>query len=96
MNRLRSVVNELPLAVATAVITLVLALILSAALGSSSRNERAATRCYAAAAVNMLHDAFAANPIYEEIRENYPRINTDGLNCRAYLSSPSNEQPLIP
>lgn len=76
------------LSLLTAVVTLLLAVALSFVLGAETRSQREATRCYAAATVNMLQDAFEANPVYEGIAEEYPRINTDGLNCRNYLTAP--------
>lgn len=86
------VLQEWPTMVAlsllTAVVTLILAVALSFVLGAETRSQREATRCYAAATVNMLHDVFDADPAHEAIAAEYPRINTDGLNCRAYFTAP--------
>ena len=89
--KVRTYIERFPeaffLAILTAIVTMVLAIILSVFVGQDARNERAATRCYAAAAVNMLHAAFEANPEYAQLRDEFPEINTEGLDCRSYLTS---------
>lgn len=76
------------IALLTAATTLVLAILLSAVLGAENIRHREATRCHAALIVSMLRDAYAVNPAYEQIRDVYPAINLEGLDCNAYWTQP--------
>ena len=90
--RLRAYVAELPnalvLAFTTAAVTLILAIILNMVLGGENVRHREASRCQAALIVSMLRDAYAVNPAYEVIRDDYPEINLEGLDCTPYLVEP--------
>ena len=92
--RLRLYVKELPnalmLAVLTAVVTLLLAVLLSAVLGGAQDQHRLQTRCYGAIQIEMLRDAFAANPIYADILEKYPPVNIEGIDC-SFITDPFHE-----
>lgn len=95
MSRFREVLSKMPdtllLAFTTAVVTLILLIILSLVLGGENVRHREAQRCQAALIVNMLRDAYALNPVYEPLRDKFPQVNTDGLDCRPYLVEPFSE-----
>lgn len=85
--------GALALALLTAGVTMILVLILSATVGASSRDQAAATRCYAAQSVNMLRDVIAQHPEHDRsLLDQYPKINTEGLLCAKYLRDPLDEQ----
>lgn len=92
LQRLRVYASELPnalfLAFTTAAVTLILAVILSSIIGGDNQRHREATRCQAALISDMLRDAYALNPVYEPIRDRYPAINTEGIDCHPYLIEP--------
>lgn len=91
-ERFRAYAAELPyalvLAFTTAAVTLILAVILSAVLGGENVRHREAARCQAALIVSMLRDAYALNEVYEPIRNSYPEINLEGIDCTTYLREP--------
>ena len=91
-TKVRDYVDELPnlllIAFTTAAVTLILAVLLSVVLGGENVRHREATRCQNALIVNMLRDAYAVNEAYESIRDNYPEINLDGIDCTPYLVEP--------
>lgn len=91
-QRLRAYVAELtsalPLAFTTAAATLMLAVVLSVVLGGENVRHREANRCQAALIVAMLRDAYAVNPAYEAIRDRYPEVNLEGIDCTPYVIEP--------
>ena len=93
LSRARLLLKELPgaltLAALTAMVTLGLALLLSLVTGAENVAHREATRCHAALIVDMLQDAYEVNPEYEQIADDYPRVNTAEIDCAQYIEQPA-------
>jgi hypothetical protein len=91
-TRLALLLRELPsalgLALLTAAVTLILAILLSTIMGAENVRHREANRCQSALIVSMLRDAYSLNPVYEPIRDRYPEVNLEGIDCTPYLVEP--------
>lgn len=84
------------IAILTAVTTVVLALILALVTGGQSREDRAATRCYAAQTHAMILEVLQHAPSLDGLVDlgDYPPINTEGLDCELYFIVPIEETDL--
>lgn len=88
--------EAMAIAVLTAVTTIVLALVLSVVAGGESRATRAATRCYAAQTHEMIREIIENAPSLDGLvdMEDYPPVNTEGLECDTYFLVPISEEAL--
>lgn len=103
-DKLRTYREELPnallLATLTAVVTLILAMLISVVLGGEQREllrravsngeevvqHSAITRCELAYLVELVKVIGEQSPQLD--LEDYPTVNTDGLDCEAVISQP--------